>query len=338
MPFMLSSVLRQCVFIFALILMFGVSSVQAEWHSDAQGIMGTEINVTLWHENTDHAKKAIASVMQEMRRIDSALSPYKPTSELARLNNSAYKSSVILSDELYVLIDKSLFFSRLSDGAFDITFASLARYYDYRKGISPSEAERKESKAAFNYKNLLLDRKTKSLKFDHEYVQIDLGGVAKGYAIDLSIEILQHFGIKHASVSAGGDSALLGDRRGRPWVVGIKHPRLVEGGSDQAVIRLPLSDTALSTSGDYERYFIDEKNGRRIHHIINPKTGHSASRVMSVSILGARGIDTDPLSTTVFILGVEKGLALVNKLQGFDAIVIDIQGKVHYSDGLAIPE
>jgi thiamine biosynthesis lipoprotein len=136
----------------------------------------------------------------------------------------------------------------------------------------------------------------------------------------------------HASLSAGGDSRVLGDKRGRPWLVGIKNPR-----ADAVAISLPLDNVAVSTSGDYERYFIAD-SGERVHHIINPRTGKSTSGVNSVTIIGPQGFDTDPLSTSVFVMGPEKGLALINKLPGFDAVIITSQGKVLYSQGLENPQ
>ncbi len=305
----------------------------AEWHSAREGIMGTEINVTLWHPSAEEAQAAIDDVMGEMRRIDQLLSPYKQDSELSKVNAQAAQAPQQLSAEMALLVDKSLFVSRVSDGAFDITFASLGSYYNYREGQKPSDAQREEAMPAINYRWLDFDKSRGLLSYRHDKVRIDLGGIAKGYAVDRAIILLKARGIEHASVSAGGDSRLLGDRRGRPWIIGIKHPR-PHSGDEASVIKLPLSDVALSTSGDYERYFIDE-HGERIHHIINPRTGRSASEVMSVSVIGRDGLDTDPLSTTVFVLGVERGLALINQLPGFDAVIIDREGKVHYSEGLA---
>ena len=132
-------------------------------------------------------------------------------------------------------------------------------------------------------------------------------------------------------VSAGGDSRIIGDREGRPWIIGIQHPRDPDG----IALRLPLSDSAVSTSGDYQRYFID--NGERIHNIINPKTGRSASASWSTTVIGPDAMTTDALSTTIFILGAVKGLALVESLAGIDAIIIDSNGKVHYSSGFQDP-
>ena len=307
--------------------------LHAEWYRDTQGIMGTEVSVSLWADDPTQGQRAIQSIMTEMRRINAALSPYLENSELSKVNRDAAKRAVKISDELSHLIKQSLHYSRLSNGAFDITFASLAQFYDYRQGGKPSAEQIKTNLPAINYQLLALDTEKHTLKYSDERIKIDLGGIAKGYAVDRGVALLKQQGIKHASVSAGGDSRLLGSRRDREWLIGIKHPRQTDGGKEVA-IHLPLSDTALSTSGDYERYFIDQATGERIHHIVNPRTGKSASEVMSVTILGENGIDTDPLSTTVFVMGVNSGLALVNRLEGFDAIIIDAKGTVHYSDGL----
>lgn len=317
----------------------------AEWFSDEKAIMGTSVSVTLWHEEAVTARGAIAAVMAEMRRIDRTLSPYKPDSELSKVNREAPRAPVTISPELATIVDKALYFSRLSEGAFDISFASVGRHYDYREGQRPDNAERKALLPAIDYRLIDLDRSRSTLKFNHPQLQIDLGGIAKGYAVDRAVALLRELGIAHATVSAGGDSRVLGDKRGEPWVVGIKNPRgqavdraLRARRGDDVAIKVPLSDTAISTSGDYERFFIDQATGERVHHILNPRTGESATGIASVSTLGTNSFDTDPLSTTVFVMGVESGLALINKLQGFDAIIIDAAGKVHYSDGLLAAE
>lgn len=307
----------------------------AKWHGDSQDIMGTKVSVALWLEDDQKAEQAVAAVMAEMRRIDQHFSPYIETSELYLANQLAPKASAEnplgISPELAAIIDKSRHYSELSGGAFDITFASLARYYDYRKKLSPSEQQREELLPAINYRLIHLDTKNNTLWFGHPKLYIDLGGIAKGYAVDNAIAIVQSFGVKHASITAGGDSRVIGDKLGRPWLVGIKNPR-----ADAVAITLPLENVAVSTSGDYERYFIDDK-GERVHHIINPRTGKSTNGINSVTIIGPLGFDTDPLSTTVFVMGAEKGMALINRLPGFDAIIITSEGKVLYSKGLEPP-
>lgn len=313
------------------------SIAHAEWHGDSQDIMGTRVSVVLWLDNTERAEQAIAAVMADMQRIDAAYSPYLKTSELYRVNQLAPKATaaqpLAISRELAAIIDKSNYYSQLSGGAFDITFASLGRYYDYREKLKPSETQRHALLPVINYRFVHLDKQANTLWFEHPKVYIDLGGIAKGYAVDRAINILQSFGVEHATVSAGGDSRMLGDRRGRPWLVGIKNPR----GKDAVAITLPLENCAISTSGDYERYFIDHK-GERIHHILNPRTGQSPTTgISSVSVIGPVGFDTDPLSTLVFVMGIEKGLALINQLTGFDAIIIGTDGNVYYSQGLTPP-
>jgi thiamine biosynthesis lipoprotein len=325
--------LRSCLL--GLMLLPGLG--WSEWLHDKQDIMGTEVSVTVWHDKVDAGNDAIAAVMAEMRRIDATYSPYIDTSDLARANAQAAKQPVALSAEFSHLIERSLYYSQLSEGAFDITFASLGWFYDYRGKKKPDAQQQRELLPAINYRFLTFDPVQRTLAFAHPNVRIDLGGIAKGYAVDQAVEILRSRGISHASVSAGGDSRLLGDRRGRPWLIGIKNPRQRGPDDREVVLTMPLNDVAVSTSGDYERYFIDEKTGERVHHIINPKTGRSADSVISVTILGPQGTDTDALSTTVFVLGVEQGLALMNHLPGFDAVIIDANGKVHYSEGLQPP-
>ena len=292
--------------------------------------MGAEVSVPVWHEDEDKASQAIEAAMALMQSVDDRWNPEAPGTELYRVNSEAPGQSVAISLELTRIVDKALYYSRLSDGAFDISFASVGRYYDYRAGAAPDDQQLETALPAVNYRLLQLDRKAQSLHFEHPDMRIDLGGIAKGYAVDLAIDLLHQRGVMHASVSAGGDTRLLGDRRGRPWMVGIRNPRKQ---GDVALV-LPLEDVALSTSGDYERFFIDEISGERVHHIINPRTGHSAGAIVSVSVIGPLGFDTDPLSTTVFVLGIEKGLALINALPDFDAVIIAADGRVHYSSGL----
>jgi thiamine biosynthesis lipoprotein len=227
------------------------------------------------------------------------------------------------------LLSKSAQVSHLTGGAFDITYASVGRYYDYRQGQRPDDAELEQGLAAINYDYVELDDASGRVRFSHPLVYIDLGGIAKGYAVDRCIELIAAAGIDQAAVAAGGDSRILGDRRGEPWTVGIQDPRQ----EDTMAVLLPLVDTAVSTSGDYERFFVED--GVRYHHIIDPSTGDSARDSWSVTILGSEATFTDALSTSVFVLGPERGLHLIDSLPGVDAIIIDASGKLLYSADLA---
>lgn len=298
------------------------------WLVRDEAIMGTAIRVELWCEERAAGAAAVEAVMQEMHRIDWAMSPHKPQSELSRINREAAHGPVRLSDEMYGLLQQAIAFSKLSDGAFDITYASVGQLYDYRAGTAPSDAQREQARTLIGWQHLHLDARTRSLRFGRPGMRIDLGGFAKGHAVDNGVAILRRHGIRHAMVSAGGDSHVLGDRCGRPWTVAIRDPRDAAG----IVAVLPLEDVAISTSGDYERYF--ERDGVRHHHLIDPRSGRSPDRVRSVTILAADGLTSEGLSKSVFVLGVEEGLRLVESQAGVDAVVIDAAGALHYSSGL----
>ena len=299
------------------------------WFKREEAIMGTAISVELWSEDQVLADSAVAAVMDEMHRIDRTMSPHKPESELSCINRDAAASAVPLSDEMFMLIARAIEFSKLSDGAFDISYASVGHLYDYRLGIKPDEAALAVARAAVGYHHLTLDEKARTLRFARKGVRIDLGGFAKGHAVDNAAAILTRLGIQNAIVSAGGDSHVLGDRGGRPWTVAIAHPRR----RGELVAVLPLEDTAISTSGDYERFFMDA-DGQRCHHLIDPRTGRSPSSVHSVTILADDGLTTEALSKCVFVLGLEKGMRLVESQDGVDAVVVDAAGDLHYSRGL----
>lgn len=315
--------------------------LMAQWFEEEQTIMGTSVRVELWANAPAQAETAIAAVMAEMRRIDALMSPLKNDSELALINREAGKKPVVISKELFMLIQRAQAVSELTQGVFDISFASVGYLYDYRRGIHPSASQIRAHLPAVDYRAIKLDAKTRSLFFSLPGMRIDLGGIAKGYAVDRAIRLLQQRGIRHALVSAGGDSRLLGDRRGRPWIIGIRNPRdtpkrTLEEKARTSPVVLPLSDIAISTSGDYERYFI--RDGVRYHHIINTRTGRSARASESATVIGPDATLTDALSTSVFILGASKGIALINRLSGFDAVVIDAKGQLFYSDGLMPPK
>jgi len=270
----------------------------------------------------------MAAVIEEMRRVDRVMSPYKEDSELSRINREAARAPVSISREMAAIIARAIEFSKLSDGAFDITFSSVGYLYDYRRHIHPSDAEIARALPGINYRHLVLDGKHHTLHFAREGVRIDLGGIAKGWAVDRSIEILKKHAITHALVNAGGDTRVLGDKRGRPWKVGIRDPRRRDG----VVAVVPLADKAFSTSGDYERFFVED--GVRYHHIINPKTGKSATGVRSVTVIADDATTTEGLTKSVFIKGPKEGLRLIETLTGVEAIVIDAEGAMHVSAGL----
>jgi FAD:protein FMN transferase len=311
-----------------VLLSLHTQDLMAEWLHDSAAIMGTRVSVELWHEREDQGRQAIQEVFDEFRRLDDKLSPYKEHSELSLVNRMAAEGPLPISEEFFQLLERSREYSELTQGAFDITFASVGHLYDYRTGEKPSPETTQASLPLIDYHHVILDREQRSVFFQRPGVKIDLGGIAKGYAVDQAIALLQKRGIRHALVTAGGDSRLLGDHQGRPWQIGIQAPRR----KNAIATTLNLSDTAVSTSGDYERYF--ESDGVRYHHIISPKTGRSASEMQSVTIIGPNATRTDALSTSLFVLGVEAGMDLINRLDDVEAVMIDAHGKLFLSHGL----
>ncbi len=307
------------------------AAASAEWYEREAAIMGTRIAVEVWHEDAGRAEAAIDAVIAEMHRIDELMSHYKPESQLSRINRDAATAPVKVDAELAGLIARALEFSELSGGAFDITYASVGYLYDYRERRHPSEAQIQAALPAINWRHVVVDREASTVHFLMPGVRIDLGGIAKGYAVDSAVQILRDHGIRNGTVTAGGDSRILGDRRGRPWVVGIRHP----DDPNRVIARIPLEDAAISTSGDYERYF--DEGGVRYHHIIDPRTGKSPVGVRSVTVIGPNATLTEGLTKSVFVMGPERGLALIDTLDDVDAVVVRSDGRVFYSKGLAPP-
>ncbi len=315
-----------------LLLTLAAPAAFADWFSDARAMMGTEVSVHLWSDDPEAGRLALEAVFQEAARIDRLMSTYKDESEISRINREAAQGSVAAGDELFTLIQRSLDISVLTHGAFDITFDSVGQHYDFRARQRPDPHTIEIERERIDYRLVKLDKAAGTIRFLQEGVRINLGGIAKGYVVERGIDILRRRGVQNAIVTAGGDSRLLGDRRGRPWMVGIRDPR----NDGQVAISVPLADEAISTSGDYERYF--DEDGVRYHHIIRPSTGEPAGGVHSATVFGPDAVLTDALSTSVFVMGVERGLTLIGSLPDYESIVIDDEGRVYYSDGLMPPE
>lgn len=327
----------QCLTLVAMLLLNALTlasasgSAQAAWHSDSRALMGTLVSVRLWHDDPALGRAAANAVFAEVERIEALMSTYRTTSRISAVNREAAQHPVVAGAELFGLIARAVELSRLSTGAFDITYDSVGKHYDFRGRQRPNRDIIETELARIDYRLLELDAEQQSVRFRRAGVRINLGGIAKGYAVERAAVLLRGRGVRHALVTAGGDSRLVGDRRGKPWQVGVRDPRDAEA----VAVRLPLADEAISTSGDYERFF--EEDGVRYHHIIHPDTGEPAAGVHSVTIVGPDAVMTDGLSTAVFILGIDKGLRLVGALPGYEGIVIDAAGQLYYSDGLQPP-
>ena len=316
----------------AFITCLSINSVNAKWLEHKFNVMGTAAEIRFYQPDKmseQQAKQLLQQLVDVMHGVDESMSPYKTTSELSLINQQAYVKPLKISNELLTVISKAQHIAQLSEGIFDITFASVGHLYQYREHIKPSDNELQQAIQFINYQDILLDEQQSTIRFLKQGTKVDLGGIAKGFAVQTCLNILKQAGVQHALVNAGGDTGLLGDKFGQNWLVAIKHPRQ----ADKQAALLPLASEAISTSGDYERYFIED--GQRYHHILNPKTGKSATGLVSVSVIGPDAMTTDALSTTLFIVGKEQGFKLLDQFVGYEAIVIDHDLNMYFSKGLS---
>jgi FAD:protein FMN transferase len=322
------------VFYVVFVGLLSSTSAGAEWLREAQSKMGTQVTVTFWNGDLSSAgvergRELMRLSMAEFDRIENAMSTYIPDTEMWNINAYAADYPVKVSAELMQLLQRALQLSETTSGAFDITYDGVGHLYDYRNSARPDANMIDDHLGAVNYSHVQLDMAHSTVRFLRPGVRINLGGIAKGYSVERVIALLDEQGIAHASATAGGDTRILGDRRGVPWIIGIRHPDEPDG----IVTRLPIIDEAVSTSGDYERFFIAD--GARYHHILDPASGLPTEGVRSVTVLGPDGTMTDGLSTSVFVLGVPAGLHQIESMPAYEAVIIDDQGQLHYSSGLS---
>jgi len=291
--------------------------------------MGTVIEITLLSEDEEASKKAALQAFQEIKRIEQLMSPWVGPSDVTRLNRSAGKEWVKISPETLEVIQRSQKISGLSEGAFDITIAPLTQLWRKarERGAPPSSEEVKKILDLVSYRNLLIQSDGKVF-LKKKGMATDLGGIAKGYAVDRAFKTLTSLGYKNLIVNAGGDLRAGGLKNNQLWSIGIQNPRLPE----KVMATISVSDSAIATSGDYEKFFFHQ--GKRYHHILNPKTGFPADGCQSVTILSKDGMTSDGLATAVFVLGPEKGYALCQKIGGLECLIMDGEGKTVMTPGL----
>ncbi|MGB9629428.1 MAG: FAD:protein FMN transferase [Thermodesulfobacteriota bacterium] len=311
------------------LILFPHPSFSDELFSFHQVLMGTMVGVTLIGKDRGMAEKAALQAFQEIRRIEQLMSPWIDRSDVFRINQSAGRQWVHVSSETLYVITKSIEMSKRSDGGFDITVGPLIEIWRKArgKGVPPSEEELKRSLDLVGYSNILIDPGGKVF-LKKEGMSIDLGGIAKGYAVDRAFEILKRLGYRNLIVNAGGDLRLEGTKFGQPWSIGIQDPRKPE----KIIARISLTKGALATSGDYEKYFIYQ--GKRYHHILNPRDGLPAEGCQSVSVLTKEGIIADAMATAVFVLGPKKGYSLCDSMERINCLIIERGGKKIITPGL----
>jgi thiamine biosynthesis lipoprotein len=285
-----------------------------------RGVMGT------WAQVVAVAPNAVAETcaekgFAELVRIDEAMSDFKETSELSKVNRDAFREKIPISNELFSLLQTSIEYSGLSDGGFDVTIGPLVDMWRKagRINTAPTEAQLAAARAKVGYEKLKLDPAERLVRFAVEGMRLDLGAIAKGYAVDRAIEILRQGGAIGGMVNLGGNIRTFGRPIGdkRDWRIGLRDPT----DPNHIQLTLRLDDWAVATSGDYERFVFVE--GQKVSHILDPATRHGATGLSSVTILARTGLEADALSTTVTVMGKDKGLALIERLPETEAILIE---------------
>ncbi len=282
-------------------------------YKDSQVMMGTFVEVT------SPDKEAAGIVFSEIKRIEGLLSKYNPDSEVSRLNKSG---RLTVSPDTFYIIKKSKAFWQVTDGAFDITVAPLVDLWGFTEKSfhKPDDAQIKKALGFVGSDKIILTENNNVVEFMLSGMKIDLGAIAKGYALDCAVKKLRAAGINSCLINAGGQVYALGDKFGRPWRIAVKDPR-----SSGINGSLELKDKSAATSGDYEQFFL--KGNKRYGHILNPKTGYPAdSRVISVTVIAPDGLTADALSTAIFVLGKAGGEALARKFKDTEVKITEEKG------------
>ena len=298
----------------------------------ARVAMGSELRLTAWTADEPAALAAFEAVFAEFDRLESLLSIWRDGSDVQRLNAAAGLHPVTVSTETIEVLNAAREIGDLTEGKFDVTFAALSDLWKFdhdQDNSIPAPDAIRDRLPLIDYRQVEFDPAAKTAFITRKGMRVHLGGIGKGYAVDRAVAALRQRGLRDFMVQAGGDMYVAGRRGDRMWRLGIQDPR---GPANSVFASVELSDATFSTSGDYERFFI--KDGRRFHHIIDPDRGEPAAGSRSVTIVSDRAVVADGLSTGVFVLGPEKGMALIERLPHVEGVIVTAENQVLVSSGL----
>lgn len=314
-----------------LLLLLPIILLGLDFYHRTYLLMGTFVEITIPEKNDELLEETVV----KMKSLEALMSIYKKDSEVSQINSLEKDKLKKVSPEVYEVIERAVYFSKITDGAFDITVASLLKLWHFEGGELkeiPSQEKINEALKSVGWQNITLTPE-KEISFTKENMRIDLGGIATGYIVDKGITYLKEKGVKSALINAGGDIYCLGEKdNGEPWGVGIRNPRK----KNEVIGMLKLKDKGVTTSGDYEKFFI--LKGKRFCHIINPQTGYPVDNpVIQTTVIAETCTDADALATALMVMGKEKGLKLIENLPNTEAVIIEEkEGKLNisYTEGL----
>ncbi len=302
------------------------SAGRVDVDSGMHEVMGTFARVVAVAADSNTAKGCIEAAFAEIERIDELMSDYKSDSEISELNRDGFRRAVKVSKSTYEVLQRSIEFSELSCGAFDVTVGPLVDLWHSAQDANsiPNDADLLQARSKVGYDKLILDANETSVRFAVEDMEVDLGGIAKGYAIDKAVEAMRKGGAVGGMVDIGGEIRCFGlPPAGQSrWQIGLQDPDKAKDGFDAGItlLVLHLTDAAVATSGHYRRFVTI--GGKRYSHIVDPESGHSSESLASVTVICPSATDADALSTAVTVMGKEKGLALIETIPQTEAILI----------------
>ncbi|WP_333876161.1 FAD:protein FMN transferase [Flavobacterium sp.] len=316
---------------FLTALLIGFSTTAQIIHKRKLSLLGSPFEVTVVAKDTAQANEYEDIAVQEVKRIENLISDWIPTTPLSAINQNAGKQPVKVPLELIELIERSIKISKLTDGAFDISYASMDKIWKFDGSMKemPSPEAIKKSVEKVGYQNIIIDKEKQTVFLKLEGMKLGMGGIGQGYIADKIKQLLIAKGCVAGLVNVSGDISTWGKQpNGESWKVGIKNPM----NKNKIFATFPLEDTAVETSGSYEKYVTF--NGKRYSHIIDTRTGYPATGLISVSVFAKTTELADALATGVFVMGKEAGMNLINQLPGIGCIMVDDEGKIATSNNI----
>lgn len=298
-------------------------------------LMGSRFEITVVAKDSAKAGSYIDLAVNEITRIDKLISSWDANSQTSEINRNAGIQPVKVDKELYELVERAIGISKLTDGAFDMSYAAMDNVWKFDGSITtmPAEAEIKSLLEKVGYQNIILDKEKQTVFLKLKGMKIGFGAIGKGYAADKAKQLLIAKGVVAGIINASGDMNTWGKRpNGEDWTVAITNPF----NKKNACALLPISDGAVVTSGNYEKYIILE--GKRYSHIIDPRTGRPARGIVSATVFAPKAELADALATSIFVMGVDVGLDRINQLPKVECVIIDEQGNIHSSKNIKLEQ